>query len=52
MTVTATSLLTEKGVQGAKVIGATGVNGRTGEFVIFRAKPPFSVRLPADLSGF
>ncbi|MFX1406782.1 MAG: FAD-dependent oxidoreductase [Promethearchaeota archaeon] len=34
----ATSLLTEAGKQGAKVIGATGVNGRTGEFFIFKAK--------------
>jgi succinate dehydrogenase/fumarate reductase flavoprotein subunit len=33
-----TSLLTEKGVQGARVIGATGVNNRTGEFMIFRSK--------------
>jgi succinate dehydrogenase/fumarate reductase flavoprotein subunit len=33
-----TSLLTEKGAQGARVIGATGLNVRTGEFYIFRAK--------------
>ena len=33
-----TSLLNEKGVQGARVVGATGLNSRTGEFVIFRAK--------------
>ncbi|OGO19606.1 MAG: hypothetical protein A2Z15_07565 [Chloroflexi bacterium RBG_16_50_11] len=33
-----TSLLTEKGVQGGRVIGATGLNGRTGEFMIFKAK--------------
>jgi succinate dehydrogenase/fumarate reductase flavoprotein subunit len=33
-----TSLLNEKGVQGAKVVGATGVNTRTGEFMIFKAK--------------
>jgi succinate dehydrogenase/fumarate reductase flavoprotein subunit len=33
-----TSLLTEKGVQGARVIGATGFNNRTGEFMIFKAK--------------
>jgi len=33
-----TSLLNENGVQGARVIGATGLNGRTGEFLIFRAK--------------
>jgi succinate dehydrogenase/fumarate reductase flavoprotein subunit len=33
-----TSLLTEKGVQGERVIGATGLNNRTGEFMIFKAK--------------
>lgn len=36
--VMATSLLTEKGIQGARVVGATGVNGRTGEFLIFKSK--------------
>jgi succinate dehydrogenase/fumarate reductase flavoprotein subunit len=36
--VMATSLLTEGGKTGARVIGATGVNVRTGEFYIFRAK--------------
>lgn len=34
----ATSLLTEGGKQGARVIGATGLNVRTGEFYIFRSK--------------
>jgi succinate dehydrogenase/fumarate reductase flavoprotein subunit len=33
-----TGLLTEKGIQGGRVIGATGVNNRTGEFMIFRSK--------------
>ena len=33
-----TSLLNENGVQGARVVGATGLNGRTGEFMIFQAK--------------
>jgi succinate dehydrogenase/fumarate reductase flavoprotein subunit len=33
-----TSLLTEGGVQGARVIGATGFNNRTGEFMIFKSK--------------
>ena len=33
-----TSLLNENGVQGARVVGATGLNGRTGEFLIFRSK--------------
>jgi succinate dehydrogenase/fumarate reductase flavoprotein subunit len=36
--VMATNLLTEKGIQGARVIGATGVNARTGEFMVFNAK--------------
>jgi succinate dehydrogenase/fumarate reductase flavoprotein subunit len=36
--VMATSLLTEGGRQGARVVGATGVNTRTGEFYIFKAK--------------
>jgi len=36
--VQATSLLTEGGEQGASVIGATGLNNRTGEFYIFKAK--------------
>lgn len=34
----ATSLLTEGGKQGTRVVGATGVNARTGEFFIFKAK--------------
>jgi succinate dehydrogenase/fumarate reductase flavoprotein subunit len=33
-----TSLLTETGKQGARVIGATGINVRTGEFFIFKSK--------------
>jgi succinate dehydrogenase/fumarate reductase flavoprotein subunit len=33
-----TKLLTEGGKQGARVVGATGVNVRTGEFYIFKAK--------------
>ncbi len=36
--VMATSLLTEGGVRGARVIGATGFNNRTGAFMIFRSK--------------
>jgi succinate dehydrogenase/fumarate reductase flavoprotein subunit len=36
--VMATSLLTEKGEQGKRVIGATGVNSRTGEFMVFKSK--------------
>lgn len=33
-----TSLLTEGGRQGGRVVGATGVNMRTGEFLIFQAR--------------
>jgi succinate dehydrogenase/fumarate reductase flavoprotein subunit len=33
-----TSLLTEGGKQGARVVGATGISDRTGEFYIFKAK--------------
>jgi len=33
-----TSLLTEGGVQGARVVGATGFNNRTGEFMLFKSK--------------
>ena len=36
--VMATRLLTEKGIQGAKVVGATGLNDRTGEFMIFKSR--------------
>jgi succinate dehydrogenase/fumarate reductase flavoprotein subunit len=34
----ATSLLNEGGIQGSRVIGATAVNGRTGEFLVFNSK--------------
>jgi succinate dehydrogenase/fumarate reductase flavoprotein subunit len=33
-----TSLLTEKGKQGSRVVGATGFNVRTGQFHVFKAK--------------
>jgi succinate dehydrogenase/fumarate reductase flavoprotein subunit len=33
-----TSLLTEGGLQGARVVGATGFSNRTGEFMIFKSK--------------
>ena len=36
--VMATSLLTENGKQGARVVGAIGVNVRTGEFYVFKSK--------------
>ncbi|MBN1190705.1 MAG: FAD-dependent oxidoreductase [Dehalococcoidales bacterium] len=35
--VMATSLLTARGIQGSRVVGATGVNSRTGEFLVFKA---------------
>jgi succinate dehydrogenase/fumarate reductase flavoprotein subunit len=34
----ATSLLNERGIQGTRVTGATGVNTRTGEFMVFLSK--------------
>lgn len=34
----ATSLLTQKGKQGQRVTGATAINGRTGEFFVFKAR--------------
>ena len=36
--VMATSLLNENGKQGSRIVGATGINVRTGEFVIVKAK--------------
>jgi succinate dehydrogenase/fumarate reductase flavoprotein subunit len=33
-----TNLLTEKGIQGARVVGAMGFNNRTGEFMVFKSK--------------
>jgi len=36
--VMATSLLNEGGKQGARVVGATGINDRTGELMVFKAK--------------
>ena len=33
-----TSLLTEGGIRGARVIGATGFNNRTGDFMVFKSK--------------
>jgi len=54
-----TSLLTEGGEQGARVVGATGVNIRTGEFFVFKAKatiiclsrPQRIWRFVSELSG-
>jgi succinate dehydrogenase/fumarate reductase flavoprotein subunit len=36
--VMATSLLSENGRTGSRIVGATGVNTRTGEFLVFKAK--------------
>jgi len=58
--VQATCLLTEGGKQGARVVGATGVNIRTGEFIVFEAqatvmclsRPQRIWRFVSELSGF
>ena len=48
--ITMTSLLTENGKQGGRVIGATGVHRRTGEFYIFKANAVvMSVARPHDI---
>lgn len=56
--VMATSLLTEGGKQGSRVVGATGVNTRTGEFYVFKAKAtllsagvPSQLWVPSSASG-
>lgn len=36
--VMATSLLNEAGAQGQRIVGATGFNNRTGEFMVFKTK--------------
>jgi len=46
--VMATSVLNENGKQGARAVGATGINARTGEFLIVRAK---AVIITAGCSG-
>jgi succinate dehydrogenase/fumarate reductase flavoprotein subunit len=55
-----TSLLTKGGIQGSRVIGATGFNNRTGEFMVFKSKAAvlaaagdFSLwMLNTELSGY
>ncbi|MBN1188485.1 MAG: FAD-dependent oxidoreductase [Dehalococcoidales bacterium] len=48
--VMATSLLTEGGKSGARVVGGTGVNVRTGEFYVFAAKSTvLTTSVPAAL---
>jgi len=46
--VSVTSLLNEGGVQGARVVGATGLNIRTGEFIVFKAKATISCMAQPD----
>ncbi len=56
----ATSLLNERGRQGQRIIGATGINVRTGEFFIFNAKatilclsrPQRIWQFQSELTGF
>ena len=47
-----TSLLTEKGVQGARVVGATGFNNRTGEFMVFKSKAAVLSTAGSNSLGF
>ena len=47
-----TSLLTEGGIQGARVIGATGFNNRTGEFMIFKSKAAVLATASSNSLGF
>jgi len=46
--VSVTSLLTEGGRQGARVVGATGLNIRTGEFIVFKSKATISCMAQPD----
>jgi succinate dehydrogenase/fumarate reductase flavoprotein subunit len=56
----ATSLLTENGKEGARVVGATGINIRTGEFYVFTSKatvlalarPQRIWQFSSELTGF
>lgn len=51
--VMATSLLTENGKVGGKVVGATGVHERTGAFYIFKAKATvLAIARPSRLGAF
>jgi succinate dehydrogenase/fumarate reductase flavoprotein subunit len=47
-----TSLLTEGGTQGARVIGATGFNNRTGEFMVFKSKAAVLATAGSNSLGF
>lgn len=50
--VMATSLLTDQGIQGARVVGATGFNNRTGEFMIFKSKATILATAGSNSLGF
>jgi succinate dehydrogenase/fumarate reductase flavoprotein subunit len=47
-----TSLLNEKGVQGSRVVGATGFNSRTGEFMVFKSKAAIISTAGSNSLGF
>jgi succinate dehydrogenase/fumarate reductase flavoprotein subunit len=47
-----TNLLTENGVQGARVVGATGFNNRTGEFMVFNSKAAVISTAGSNSLGF
>jgi succinate dehydrogenase/fumarate reductase flavoprotein subunit len=47
-----TSLLTEYGLQGSRVVGATGFNNRTGEFMIFKSKAAVLATASSNSLGF
>jgi succinate dehydrogenase/fumarate reductase flavoprotein subunit len=47
-----TCLLTVGGIQGARVIGATGFNDRTGEFMIFKSKAAVLSTAGSNSLGF
>ncbi len=47
-----TNLLTEKGVQGARVVGAMGFNDRTGEFMVFKSKAAVLSAAGSNSLGF
>ncbi len=46
------SLLTDGGIQGARVVGATGFNTRTGEFMIFKCKAAILSAAGSNSLGF
>jgi succinate dehydrogenase/fumarate reductase flavoprotein subunit len=51
--VMSTSLLNENGRQGSRVVGATGINVRTGEFYVFNSRTTLlAMASPSSLWGF